>query len=205
MRIPACQYDRLTAGQPVTIRTLRPPPATKPGQHIRIRPHGLGRRRLENTGSTAATITHHTTTTLGDITHAEIRAGGWRARAHWATQWVRDHDPGWDAACRGQRTDGNGPIDPHHIPTTDEIIHRFNTHWAHRTCHIITLHHHPIDEPRLLALRSEEIYVTTPHRALPNEPEAITTTDHNHLHRPRRRDRRHTPRHTKQAAPNRAV
>src|SRR5690606_35673584 len=100
--------------------------------------------------------------TIGDITHAELRQEGWGGRnpmLAFARDWLHRHDRGYRPAL------------PH--ATDEEILHRLRDRHAHRATWRIEVTPDPRQPCRLLAARSELGYTSSPHLALPDEPEAI--------------------------------
>lgn len=88
-----------------------------------------------------------------------------------------------------RQPDTKGPIGPHACRATIETVEMRDDHWVLQ----LRIHRTRQEAARLLARRSDALYTSDPHQALPHEPEAIDqdtqhrySTQGRHTHAQRR-------------------
>jgi hypothetical protein len=120
---------------------------------------------------------------LGDIAFMDARAEGFQTTEDFKAYWIAIHEKTWlehETAMLNEAENDDGVIldrDTWLMRRSLDMFHRprrgnLPSH-ADRLVWVISFHLHAEDEIRLLALRSDEIYVTNPAQALPHEPEAV--------------------------------
>jgi hypothetical protein len=99
--------------------------------------------------------------TAGMIGYTEARMLGYATSDDFRAAWVSD-------------------MEPDH---TSDPLDRFDTRWASKLIWAIRFEVDIAEAPRLLAVRSDELYVESPARALPHEFPALSTEDYKrHIH-----------------------
>lgn len=158
MILPAAIAHRAIRGDATHLRTIAHTDQAPwaPGQSIPIRT-AARRPAIGRLIVIAATQQ-----AIADITHTELRQEGWGGRnplLAFARDWLHRHDRPYRPAL------------PH--ATDDEILHRLRERHADRPTWRIAITPDPDQPRRLLAARSELGYTSSPHLALPDEPEAV--------------------------------
>lgn len=161
--IPVHAHELLCAHHGTRLTALTPrPPRGDHGDTITIR-SGVAPRQKRLTTITRGRILRIHPVLLGELTHGDATACGYRSIAQLRIHWIRTHerDKRWDDGFRTS------------LLTDDDATDRWDTHWAHRTAWATLLEHDPTHRPRLLHRRSELGFTASPHQAMRHEPEAV--------------------------------
>jgi hypothetical protein len=108
---------------------------------------------------------------LGRLTFDDARAEGFRTTTAFKTHWVRRHDAEWIARREQEAVLPDGTIEQR-VMADDALVERFDSRHAEMLVWVLSIEVER-DTPKLLAAQSDELYVDTPARAMPGEPEAI--------------------------------
>jgi hypothetical protein len=111
--------------------------------------------------------------TAGQIGFAEARMLGHDTTGTFKLNWVREHDEQWWRPIQ-ERLNGRDPDED----TLDEFLDRFDSRWASKLIWAVRFEIDITEASRLLAVRSDELYVESPARALPDEFPAISEADY---------------------------
>lgn len=113
---------------------------------------------------------------LGDIAFADARAEGFTTTEDFKAAWVAIHDRAWlehETAMLDEAENDDGVVLDRDVWLARRSLDMFAERHAHRDVWVIRFRLHAEEELRLLALRSDELYVTNSAQALPGEPEAV--------------------------------
>lgn len=108
--------------------------------------------------------------TLGQLDYQTIRRLGYIRLDQFQVTWVEEHDQAWAARLQEEH-----PGDVMERFCRKEG--RFHARHADKPMWLITFALDLLEPARLLAARSDELYVTTTATALPHEPEALSEED----------------------------
>jgi hypothetical protein len=98
---------------------------------------------------------------LGDVDYQTARDLGYIRLDDFQIAWVEEHDPDWLDRYQGD------------TPITDAIVARFQQRWAGKLAWLLRFHIDPTAAPRMLAARSDELYVENEAMALKGEMPAL--------------------------------
>jgi hypothetical protein len=101
------------------------------------------------------TVTSAVRVRLGDVDYPVARELGYVRLDDFRLAWVAEHDPAHEG----------------------DLLERFDRRHAHKEVWLLRFAVERALPPRLLAERSDELYVENPARALDGEPEALTEND----------------------------
>lgn len=172
--------DVKTGAKTQTRRPIKPGERAcryKPGRTYAVQP-GRGKPEI-----CRIEVTHVERQLAGQITHAQARAEGFRTTDDFKIAWVAIHDKSWldreHAALDKAEQDPDITFDRDTwIPWRS--LTRFDDHHADTPVWAITFTRNH-DAPRLLALRSDELYTTNTARAMADEPEAVDEDAQNRI------------------------
>jgi uncharacterized protein YhfF len=156
-------------------QTRRP---VKPGEPCRYR-EGKSYAVQPGRGQTATCRIHITSVrleTAGEIAFTDARAEGFTTTDDFKTYWVAIHDKAWldhETRMLEDAENDDGVILDRELWLTRRSLDMFDQRHADKPVWVITFHLHHDEQIRLLALRSDELYVTNAAQALPGEPEAV--------------------------------
>jgi hypothetical protein len=109
----------------------------------------------------------------GEVTYNDAVAMGFKTREQYKAYWVRLFDVGWVQRHEPTINKPDGTSEREILPD-GVLADRFDARHADNEVWVLTFEVER-DTPLLLAANSDELYVSTPGRAMEGEPEAINT------------------------------
>lgn len=113
---------------------------------------------------------------VGLIAFTDARAEGFTTTDEFKVAWVAIHEKAWLEHEIGMLEDAendDGVVLDRDLWLMRRSLDMFERKHALRPVWVIRFHLHHVEEIRLLALRSDEIYVSNAAQAMPHEPEAV--------------------------------
>lgn len=113
---------------------------------------------------------------LGDIPFTDARAEGFPTTEDFKAYWIAIHDAKWlehETRMLNEAENDDGVVLDRDMWLMRRSLDIFDRRHADRTVWAISFCLHVEEEVRLLALRSDEIYVTNSAQAMRHEPEAV--------------------------------
>lgn len=142
----------------------------RPGKSYAVQP-GRGK-----SATCRIKVTSVTRELVGDITHADAVAEGFRTTDDFKAYWIALHEPAWlkhEIAMLEEAENDDGVVLDRDTWITRRSIDLFDRNHARRPVWAITFTLDTAPVGRFLALQSDELYTNNPARALPDEPEAV--------------------------------
>jgi uncharacterized protein YqfB (UPF0267 family) len=112
----------------------------------------------------------------GEIAFADARQEGFATTEEFKAAWVAIHDKAWlehEHAMLDEAELDDGQVLDRDVWIMRRSLDMFEQRHAHKPVWVVSFRVHVEEEVRLLALRSDEIYVTSAAQAMRHEPEAV--------------------------------
>lgn len=121
---------------------------------------------------------------LGDIAFTDARAEGFPTTDDFKAAWVEIHDAKWlehEIAMLDEAENDDGVVLDRDTWLLRRSLDMFDRRHADRTVWVIAFRLDATPVGRFLALQSDELYTSSPARALPGEPEAVDEDTQNRI------------------------